>query len=267
MEENKIYDLEKYNEKRSLINGSDHEIRVAALKKGYSFQDKSAHFLITEIFRKNRFDYFQNCLKDKPLFDIGAGEGGGWNVLRMKGYPVTYTDFADERDLGIKEFVLVDPFISDESVHSQLEQHIGYAFDVPKNKQQEMHDSIRGDQRDGLSFLLDQKVGSGNILVASINYSLIPNTDYLKRIAQEAYRIVPKEGVLMACDSDDIEEEASQLFPYSQNFGVATIFSKSQILSDEHMDRKSRQRQRALLRLELEKITQNIKSGEQKNET
>lgn len=82
---------------------------------------------------------------------------------------------------------------------------------------------------DGLSFLNLQKQEAGNVLTVNINYSLIPDDEYLKRIAQEIYRAVPRDGIFLSTGSNEIENEAKLLFPYHIKLNDITIFTKKEI--------------------------------------
>jgi|GEM_PF-6603822 len=86
---------------------------------------------------------------------------------------------------------------------------------------------------DGLTFLKQKEGGSSNILVSSIDFALINDQDYLKRIAQEAYRVAPEDGFLICMNSPEIEREAKTLFPFSSEIGGAWFFSKTAFLPED----------------------------------
>ncbi|MFC1749386.1 hypothetical protein ACFL2V_11335 [Pseudomonadota bacterium] len=186
-----------YWQRRSLIQVTDEVIIAEGVRRSADFQSSSLGYVFEAIDSNQRF------LKDKPgtgkIFDIGCGSNGAVSDRQICRF-----------DIGIDQVTLVDPFVQEETMKGL--------------KQNDQMDFV---QNDGLSFLLKQASGSGNVMTASIDGQLISSGEYLQRMAQEIYRVVPENGYYISLLSPQLEEEARELFPEMKKIGLAVkIFYK-----------------------------------------
>lgn len=77
----------------------------------------------------------------------------------------------------------------------------------------------------------------------SLDSSVVPVPDYLRRLAQEMFRITPEDGVAIVSATDYIGDELQSLFPYRIKWGEVMIFyklpfPKAQELLEEHYRRR-----------------------------
>lgn len=192
---------EKYWERRNLIETSDNEIIRSVMSeggKGHDFQDKTMSTITNDVLNKKSF--YSKYFKDKTLIDIGCGKEGNFHASWLIGFKV-----------GIKDVVLVDPYI-----------------DIDLKERPEIADKVSFEKKDGLSFLLERKTSSGNVITSSIDFALIQNDEYHKRLAQEIYRVTPENGFFISANSPEIEAEARQLFAYvkGDKMGIMIFFKK-----------------------------------------
>lgn len=192
----KSFDDPKYLERRLLIHKTDEEIIKEGTKEGYSFSDSSVTYL-TNCIEENKlfFSEFVGCNK---MTDIGCS-----NI----GVPVAVNIRNSIK--SINSFDLVDPFEDEASVLGEKKNELFKFF-----------------KTDGLSFLIEQESSSTNMMTASIDIALIPSGDYLRRLAQEIYRVTSEEGFYVSANSEELEEEAVKLFPYMKEFGLIKVFYK-----------------------------------------
>ncbi|MBR9700199.1 hypothetical protein GOV09_07110 [Candidatus Woesearchaeota archaeon] len=152
-------------------------------------------------------------LSGHPLIDLASGKLGFRAAQQLLGaIPIDGSD--EYLDLGVVEVIAVDPFHNEELMRAWAEQ----SRDMSK---------IRYDGRDALSFLLDQGTSSANILVNALDGCVIPY-DYAARVAEEAKRVIPLDGILLCSNSDGIEHRAREIFEIAFNGspGRETFFSK-----------------------------------------
>ena len=116
--------------------------------------------------------------------------------------------------LGISKFVMVDPFHRDKEYET-----------LRKEKEFNPDLKLELSSLDGLTFLNNQDDGSGNMMTNNMDYTIISSEKYLKRLAEEAFRVVPEEGIYISCNSDT-EDYASRLFPQVKEFGIVKVFEK-----------------------------------------
>lgn len=222
---------EVYEARKAEIEESDEELIKKSLEGGRAFRDSTQfHFIervLETIFDRNTitWDRTRGKLKDvlekmrtADLVNIGCGTEGmhhGWQLL-------------DNINLDKLEnkVISIDPFIKEDEFYEASVEGLGE--DEAKEMKNEIKENTQDfRQVDGLGFLLDQADGTLNSLTASINSSLIPSDDYLKRLAQEIFRVTPENGVYVSLDSLDLEKEAEQLFPYKKEDANILYFSKT----------------------------------------
>lgn len=246
-------DLSTYQERRNKIQTSDNELISYALVKGMNYSDSTVGNTRSVLLSESRIDYFKTVLNEKPFIDLGCGQEGIFNVLIL------------EENFKLGKMHLVDPFMQKAEMDERIRNYWKLEK-LPDQLKTKIIEKVDFQQKDGLSFLLSLKDEYANIMVNSINYSLIKNDDYLKRIAQEFYRVNLKNGVCIVCDSSEIEHEAKILFPYFQEFGVVTVFSKSPIPTNDELYRQLSQKRIKKLKESVKKpIDKIILSKEEKN--
>lgn len=207
-EKTSTFSDEKYIERKSEIEKSDDELVAFGKKESNAFPDATAPITWGNI--RTLSLALGDRLEKYPLVDIGGGEYGFSYVVDVQE--------ESDGDFRVHEYIDVEPFSKCKS----------------KTLPEDIDTKLQQDKRDGLSYLLAQAEEFGNVICSSINYSLIPNDDYLKRVAQEVYRVVPEDGLFITTDSDEIREEAERLFPYSILINYQTaIFSKKPLPSDD----------------------------------
>jgi len=114
--------------------------------------------------------------------------------------------------------------------HSPEELSNGHITDIFGNKMDfnlQLKDFIQADpystkigpnryRIDGLSFLLNQEDQSGNVLTAGLDYSILGDNEiseeYCRRLAEEAYRVIPKNGIWISYKSEPLESHARDIF-------------------------------------------------------
>lgn len=232
----------KYQQRKKLITIPDDKLIRDVCDNGRDYQDRLAFRLISAILQTMRWEatraeyYFKKVLHNKVLLDIGCGEGGAFNALRLKGYYRGYED--SDTDLGITDIVLLDPYITEEYLTEKLDDCMCNICEISKEDERiKIRKQIKFAQEDGLSFLLKQEPGSANVITSHLQYVVIPNEEYLRRMAQEIFRVVPEDGVFISANSDEIEEEAKELFTYERYFVplILRVFSNTPIPSDDDM--------------------------------
>jgi len=242
----------KYEDAKAEIKTPDEVLINQVKKEGYAFQDTAQEMVIASLIESEK--KLKKYLKDKPLFDIGCGEFGWCNASAIGGIsPQSSRDFGFEDytlNLGVHEIVLVDPYANFNNVPSSVKKTSDWKIareeekistekinlklkeaGWPKERWVSFpptHDIQRYFQKtDGLSFLNEQEDESGNNLTANIDYLLIPHDNYLKRIAQEIFRVTPENGIFMSMNSPEIENEARKLFPIHKEIGYGMeVFMK-----------------------------------------
>jgi hypothetical protein len=222
-----------YNTRKAMIKIPDSEIVIRAASGSENFKNESAPILIGGIV--NNQDFFRERLDGKKLFSLGAGEYGhsyhfqllfGWE--RSDGYSVS--------NLIPSEIIAVDLFANPDFMARDLHSLIKLdSKSVPNLNQDEVesiaNQKLKFEQIDMLQFLLNQPTESGNIMVAGIDMAVIHVKNYHERVAQEAFRVTPYEGVLICCYAPSIEWEAKQIFPYFTEIsnGSFVFFSKTEL--------------------------------------
>lgn len=214
--------FEVYQKRRESITTPDDQLIKQALREGKDFSDSSYASMLNKIFSdapnyENDPEYFCKTIeervksgfvslllerfKDKPVYDIGSGKFGGIAANNYKQYFKVKTE----------EVFLADPFVDRKIV----EEKLGGAT------------SAHVETQDGLTFLKSRETESGNPIVCSLDSLVVPVPDYLRRIAQEMFRVTPKDGVVITSNVDVINDELVGLFPYSIKWGYVRFFSKS----------------------------------------
>ena len=225
---------DKYNEARARITIPDEEIiRKVMAGEGHSFSDPTEQLLMVDLRYKNIALYLETRLRGKPLYDVGGGKSGVGHFLgmraidpplRIEGLSTTkiMPDVTDI-DFGVSEYTLIDPFLDGhETIETSLAVHkVRTREDITEKKREEVIKSIQVTNEDGLTALSKLPDGAGNVVMSSIDYDLIGNNDYLKRLAQEAFRVVPIDGIFLVNNCPDVQSTAGMLFPYSEVFGTA----------------------------------------------
>jgi len=237
----------RYKTRRELIARSDEEIIAEVVngrKEVAANAARSEKVAIDNLIHEQTAPFVQLRFEGKPLFDVGGGEEGFWHglVLRGLGYKISGTS---NTDLGFSEFHVVDPFLAESDMQQALEKDLERSARSSKENAQRieveensLREHFKLDKVDGLSFLIHQSDEAGNTIMSSLNYYLISSADYLARLAQEAFRVAPVDGLFVTNDSPEISREAKALFPYSRELGPTTLFSKKPIPSEKLLTRE-----------------------------
>lgn len=215
----------KYLARKTEIKISDDELWVPvfkSMKKGpkvgiNSLDERSlSEFSTTEIFtQERRIDYnvendtsenlifYQKITKGVPLINIGCG---GKEGLFRAGNHVLNGSRAEKT-------IVVDPYFKKEDMDQIIE-------DRQYNKTEFIED-------DGLHYLVEQSDNSGNIFISNLGADVLksggndnfPAKEWMERVSQEAYRVVPNGGcfILVNC-YPEFENEAKKLFEVETSF-------------------------------------------------
>lgn len=255
-----------YEHRKALIEKSDKELIESALKEGNAFQDSTDFILLrllaiktedferrgrtddailyhkeligkTKLFKeeflfksieemektRKEIEDFIERFKSKTMIIVGCGQDGPGNAINiLKNLPA----------LEIKNIILIDPFLTEEYIAKATKAWCGTegCDECDGEGKQKVADKIKFFREDGLSFLLSQPDESGNVMTGSINSILIKENDYLKRLGQEIFRVVPRDGVYLSVDSDTVEEEAGEMFSQTDtegNYGAKVFLKKT----------------------------------------
>lgn len=192
----------RYLERRALITSIDKRLIKQAAEQGENFPESSYYAAMNSLDKKKGWlSLLKKRMKGQPIYDIGCGKEGAYHIAGL-------------RDLfNAGEVALVDPFINEKEISSELAER--------------KIENVRLEVQDGLTFLNSQGIESGNSIINSLDSQVVPVPDYLKRIAQEAFRAAPQGGLLIVSGSEHIRDEAQLLFPYHHDLGIVQIFSKS----------------------------------------
>ena len=230
-----------YEKARASINVPDEVLILKVTSgEGHSFSDPTEQILMADIRDKAVASYLESRLKGNPLFDIGGGGSGVGHYLGMRSIdPPLRSDTSygppgvrvTDIDFGVSEYTLIDPYIDETVISKTLElRQVKTRSDIKDDTREQIINSIRLSKQDGLTALKALPDNAGNVVMSSIDSALIMNSDYLRRLAQEAFRVVPTDGVFLANNCPEIEHEASLLFPHKDTFGSNSImFSKEPI--------------------------------------
>lgn len=157
--------------------------------------------------------------KGKTMIDIGYGGTEGIFAANQ-----------NARGLRIENLKLVDPYFDEKEMMDYI---------TDKRNDYKNNEVIKDD---GLHFLTTQEDGSGSVFLSSIDFALVScsmsnkeATAWLKRVAQEAYRITPEGGALIVTNCGEIKEEAEKLFDRYEKIGSATFFYKN--TSERNIDK------------------------------
>lgn len=210
---------EKYKKAREIIQRTDEEIIVSGRTKSESLGDSGMPLVVEMLEKRNSFDIVKEKLKGKRLFDVGCGKYGGAYAKRLMNLPYKFVRDRAERRTGNRhsdwnetereelkkdklftpsEIVCVDLFVQEKDFNEHALKKLGITF--VKN--------------DGLSALLKEPDSSANVLVSTFDFFLLDDIDYHKRLAQEAFRVIPDDGLLVLNNAPGMCEEARKLFKY-----------------------------------------------------
>lgn len=223
---------QKYEERKASITQTDEELIELSKQKGDAFPDSTVNEFIKTLLmffneeskkRKSpeskKFDAVLRKTQNRPAIDIGCG-----------------SDAMDKEDwiqqfLLMNKFDAVDPFVTPEKYYNNCSKE--YKKENLDYYEKEIFPYGKFYQTDGLSYLKTQPDESSNAMTFSINFSLIRSGEYLRRLAQEIFRVVPMDGVYISDDSSDLEEEASKLFPYRLEIMGVKFFAKTPFENNE----------------------------------
>ncbi len=191
------------------ISKKDKSLIDAILARKRMPQDTSYPVILSVIVMNQ--DYFKSKLKGKALINLAAGEKGYDAALHLLGLKKIENIERPMLDLGIDKIVLVDPFVSLEEMKKQ-------ALSAEPNP--ETSEKIEYRDSDALAYLLAQPDESANILISSFDFDITDDPEYLKRIAEEAHRVVPHGGLFIVNNCPDIEKNAEKLFKKSPDIGI-----------------------------------------------
>jgi hypothetical protein len=208
----------RYHERKSLIKRSDDELSQPIFKVIQESQGsendkivKDRHFkqslaeisgqeLFLQIMQMN-LDSSSMVLalaNEKPLINIGSG--GDRESLE---YAITVAYM-----LGANKQELIDPFFNQTETNKRIDE-IRRLNDCPTMFVQD----------DGLRNLANRLEKSSNVFISTVNSGNVwlsmgsdRSADWLSRVAQESYRVVPENGVLVCLDSEDVAYEAEKIF-------------------------------------------------------
>ena len=119
--------------------------------------------------------------------------------------------------MNVGRVTLVDPYYGERAMDREEKEQL---------TQEGLQGRVDFSKTDGLSFLIAQRPDSGNVVASAINVTLINDREYLKRMAQEIFRVVPRDGIFITFTSNHIEDEANELFPYKKLFSGMSVFAK-----------------------------------------
>ncbi|MFA7000124.1 MAG: hypothetical protein WC241_03340 [Candidatus Paceibacterota bacterium] len=215
----------KYLARKKEIKISDDELWgpvFESMKKGpkigiNSLDERSlSEFSAIEIFdREEMIDYnvendisgnlifYQKITKGAPLINIGCGGEGG--LFRANNSVLNGS--------RAEKTIVVDPYFKKEDMDKIIE-------DRQYNKTEFIED-------DGLHYLVGLPDNSGNIFISNLGADVLtsggnnnfPAKEWMERVSQEAYRIVPNGGcfILVNC-YEEFENEAKKLFEVETSF-------------------------------------------------
>lgn len=193
-----------YEIRKAAIKTPDSVLIARNVKESQGFQDSVVGQAQLVIEKKK--DFLRARIGNPNLYDIGGGKGGLSVALGIIG-----------SDAGINHVTLVDPYAKEGDVFRS-------------GNKEKYKDQFKLVSQDGLSFLLDQNTSPANVMTCSVDADVIGNYEYIERLAQEIYRIVPENGVFISLNSKEIEDEATRLFPFVQEFSGVRVFSKRELL-------------------------------------
>ncbi len=208
----------RYTERKSMIRTSDDELFKPILRiiedsqktennettrarhLEQSLADISGQELFTQIMQMNldSTSMVLSLANEKPLINIGSG--GDQESLKYA-FTVAYM-------LGASRQELIDPFFNQTETEKRIDE-VKHVNDCPTAFIQD----------DGLRNLTLRPEKSSNVFISTVNSGNVWSSigsgrgaDWLSRVAQESYRVVPENGVLICLDSEDIAYEAEKIF-------------------------------------------------------
>lgn len=218
----------------------DHELIEKTRTEWKNYPDQGEEVVALKMVQNP--EYFSEKLKDKPLFDLGSQENFYSKVYTGNRHFKPHLLMSDYPNIpnGASEVILVDPFVK------EVDEYLGekdkklnegeevivdsYRIFSEKPDKDGMHSFKDIDTKqvklDALSFLNKQKNNSGNVLTSNLDFNIISSDEYHKRLAEEIYRVVPKNGIYI-CQMSDAEKYAGELFSEYKKFGVVTVFEKN----------------------------------------
>ncbi len=164
-------------------------------------------------------DEYYKKLLEHPAFkekingsDVVVDVGNGGNMaLRV--------DAAFLKRNGFMGKVIgVDPFRNENEINTENDLH------------------TEAVKQDGLSYLLEQADGSGNILCSNLEREIISNREYAEALVKEIFRTIPEAGLFICIHSDALHDIAKSIFPYVYEIkdnAYSYIFSKTPISGQE----------------------------------
>jgi len=222
------------------LHKNDHEL-IERARKGFVDNHHSEEYGVVGIVLENA-EYFSEKLDGKILFNIGSpGTTHSREYLGLENLPPDeLKKLEDEEEdratvsrlfgstyikgrhlpKGASEVIQVDPFSPGrDSMKNGEKIEIGFKLTFIKE--------------DALSFLNNQEAGSGNVLMSHVDSFILKDKEYIKRVAEGIYRVVPPDGVFMCYISNVIEYEAEKLFPVKRKIQGTQmyVFEKSNDMS------------------------------------
>lgn len=220
---------QRYEEQRALIETPDEELYGPAIRaivrSGENITEDYIHESMAHVSGKELWfiliidsESAQDNLavlrlaEGKPL--INTGSGGDRESLHFASIIHDY--------LSPSRQELVDPYKYYTEVGDLIREE---SFpNTPKGE-------VTFKQDDGLHDLLSRDDESGNVFISTMNEGNMNETVgrdksniWLRRVAQEVYRVTPSNGIFICIDSDTVTEEAEKIFGKEHRVNIGLTF-------------------------------------------
>lgn len=231
--ENASKNIDELKNKEVVISEADKSLVEKARKNSESFDCETSHVLFQ--FLREYPSFLAEKMKGKKLFNLGSGPEAFSSALTING-TLRYEEgmpIIGGSNLGFSEYIAVDLFRNESELVHNLNWALDYAKIDDENSRKNIEGKMKFEKKDILEFLLQQADKSGNIIISSVNGSLIETDGYFERVAQEAFRVIPEDGIMVTVDCPELTEEAKELFPYHYGENISGVILSKKPLPNE----------------------------------
>ena len=212
-------DYKKYWISRQSIKTEDSQIIYKTMENEANPYKTEFGYTIPKAFKLHS-DFMKEHFQMNVIYDIGCGNDGYYNAMNLLSV-----------NPDIDKIILVEPF-PDEFMESRFYNY-GKKF-KEDTSMDELKKKITLVKKDGLSFLLEQEVASGNVIMSGVDNTIIENSQYASRLMQEIFRVVPEDGFFVSNSNTGTDYVADDLFNFKNVLPGDTfdIYTKKNIAND-----------------------------------